>query len=237
RGCDDWRREGLPIRSTCSSEATKLYDCALNQLCGWYDDPLYGGLGNTLSDMEKADPDFILGQSLGLGLEFQMLDVAQETRDKYQRLRALVDKNAGAYEDREIQHLDAVGCLATGDHMGAVRVWERILALHPTDMHALRVAHFVYFRTGLSEQLRDSVARVVPHWQHRSLPLEGYLHGMYGFGLEETHIYDKAEREARLALDMNACDGWATHTMAHIHETHGAVDTGIQFLTSSADNW
>lgn len=53
-----------------------------------------------------------------------------------------------------------------------------------------------YFFLGRQRQLRDSVARVLPFWTSRSLPLKSYLHGMYAFGLVETNFYEKAESEA-----------------------------------------
>ena len=50
---------GLPIKSTTSNEAIKLYDCALTQYVGWYDDPQEDhGLGGTLGRMNESDPNF-----------------------------------------------------------------------------------------------------------------------------------------------------------------------------------
>lgn len=53
-----------------------------------------------------------------------------------------------------------------------------------------------YFFLGQQRKLRDSVARVLPLWSSRDLPLKSYLHGMYAFGLVETNFYAKAESEA-----------------------------------------
>ncbi len=53
-----------------------------------------------------------------------------------------------------------------------------------------------YFFLGKQRKLRDSVARVLPLWSSRDLPLKSYLHGMYAFGLVETNFYAKAETEA-----------------------------------------
>lgn len=68
--------EGLPIKSSTSQEAIKLYDCALTQVCppyllpyhdtnflpklvGWYDDTQQeNGLVGTVGRMVEADPNF-----------------------------------------------------------------------------------------------------------------------------------------------------------------------------------
>ncbi len=47
----------------------------------------------------------------------------------------------------------------------ACEVWEVILVDHPTDMLALKFAHDGFFYLGKQTEMRDSVARVLPHWK------------------------------------------------------------------------
>lgn len=47
----------MPL-STSSNEAAKLYDAAITQLVGWYDDPKVNGLSGSLEKMLEADPNF-----------------------------------------------------------------------------------------------------------------------------------------------------------------------------------
>ena len=47
----------------------------------------------------------------------------------------------------------------------ATEVWESILVDHPLDMLALKFAHDSYFYLGHSAQIRDSIARVIPHYK------------------------------------------------------------------------
>jgi hypothetical protein len=54
----------------------------------------------------------------------------------------------------------------------ALDTWEEILALYPTDVTALKFAHDSYFYLGYQDQMRDSIARVLPHWND-TMPLYG----------------------------------------------------------------
>ena len=54
----------------------------------------------------------------------------------------------------------------------ACNVWEDILTEHPTDMLALRMAYQAYVYGGHQPQLRDTLARVKPHWK-TDTPLYG----------------------------------------------------------------
>lgn len=67
---------------------------------------------------------------------------------------------------------------------------------YPTDILAIKMVTDTYFFLGKQSKLRDSVARVLPLWSSKDLPLKSYLHGMYAFGLVETNFYTKAESEA-----------------------------------------
>ena len=51
-------------------------------------------------------------------------------------------------------------------------MWEDILVENPTDMFALKMAHDSYFYMGYQELIRDSIARVLPHWKE-GMPLYG----------------------------------------------------------------
>lgn len=73
----------------------------------------------------------------------------------------------------------------------ACNIWEDILVDHPTDMLAIKFAHDAYFYLGAQAQIRDSVARVLPHWKPH-MPLSRYrtqhtLHEKH-FGCLYNHI-------------------------------------------------
>ncbi|XP_014678114.1 PREDICTED: tetratricopeptide repeat protein 38-like isoform X1 [Priapulus caudatus] len=84
--------------------------------------------------------------------------------------------------------------------------------------------------------MRDSIARVYPHW-NASIPLYGYLPGMYAFGLCETDHCADAEKTAKKGLELIPKDGWATHALAHVYEIQGRSQEGISFLSRTLDNW
>lgn len=53
----EWINEGMPL-STQSNEAAKLYDAAITQYIGWYDDVNVNGLSGSLDKMLEEDPNF-----------------------------------------------------------------------------------------------------------------------------------------------------------------------------------
>ena len=57
----------------------------------------------------------------------------------------------------------------------ALDTWEDILSQHPTDVTALKFAHDSYFYLGYQDQMRDSIARVLPYW-NETMPLYGYVY-------------------------------------------------------------
>ncbi|XP_054156914.1 tetratricopeptide repeat protein 38-like [Oppia nitens] len=241
RSSDDWRAQGLSIKSSASDTAIKLYDAAVTQLIGWYDDPNLGGLSKTCDDMVKADPNFILGRSFSLGLELigttNSVRLDSNLKAQLDDLLRLTEKHRNQIEDRELKHVEAVHRFASGDWNGASNIWEEILVDYPTDIQALKFSHDALFYLGKSTQIRDSIARVLPVWDQSSLPLKSYIHGMYAFGLEETQFYDKAEREAKLALDANRNDAWATHALSHVLTMESRNDDGIQLMSSTTEDW
>jgi len=103
----------------------------------------------------------------------------------------------------------------------------------------LKFAYDFYFYLGDSNNIRDSVARVVKHWEEHcsSFKSFGYVLGMYSFGLEETNLYSRAEEMGKKALSLNKTDGWSVHTITHVMEMEGRQKEGIDFLESSYPQW
>lgn len=102
----------------------------------------------------------------------------------------------------------------------SVLIYEEILVKHPTDILSLKFAHDCYFYLGDSNNIRDSIARVLKHWSQKfsSTSIFGNVLGMYSFGLEEMNFYNEAEKIGRLALEKNSNDAWAHHAIAHCME-------------------
>ena len=43
-------------------------------------------------------------------------------------------------------------------------MWENILVKYPRDMVAIKFANLAYIYLGAATQMKDSIARVLPHW-------------------------------------------------------------------------
>ncbi|KAK6482416.1 tetratricopeptide repeat protein 38 [Huso huso] len=237
RDCKAWQSEGL-LLSTSSNEACKMYDAALTQYVSWCNDKSLGGLEGCISKMQAADPSFVMGHVIANGLE--LIGTGRSVLlDK--GLASAVQKTVElsktqAVTEREQLHALAVEMFAKGCFPKACNLWETILQDYPTDMLALKFAHDSYFYMGYQPQMRDCVARVLPHWKPH-MPLYGYLKGMYAFGLVETNLYDRAEKMAEEGLSLNPGDAWSVHSIAHVHEMRAEVERGLKFMEQTENNW
>ncbi|XP_072015549.1 tetratricopeptide repeat protein 38-like [Amphiura filiformis] len=237
RDCQAWSNFGLPL-STTSNEAAKMYDAVVAQYVGVYSDKSVGGIRKALGTMTDADPNFVLGSALANILSVCGTSQNANTNDD---IRKSIDKmmmmmNNNNITARERLHVEAVKCFAEGDMETACSKWETILVDHPTDIVAIKLAHDGYFFTGRSEQMRDSTARVLPHW-NKHMPFYGNLLGNHAFGLVETNLFKEAEDTAREGLDVNPYDAWSTHSLNHVMEYTGRHKEGIQFLNSTLGTW
>uniref|UniRef100_A0A9J8CUD4 Tetratricopeptide repeat protein 38 n=1 Tax=Cyprinus carpio carpio TaxID=630221 RepID=A0A9J8CUD4_CYPCA len=235
--CQAWKSEGLPL-STSSNEACKLYDAILSQYVSWRNNETLGGIEGCITAVKAADPDFVMGHVISTGLELVGTgsSVLRDERLASAVRRTLELANTQELTSRERNHVKAVELFSKGALHKACEVWEGILVDHPTDMLALKFAHDGFFYLGEQTQMRNSVARVLPHWKPQ-MPFYSYLKGMYSFGLLETRLYDEAEKMAKEALALTPEDGWSVHAVAHVHEMKAEMDKGLMFMASTEKDW
>jgi tetratricopeptide (TPR) repeat protein len=153
-----------------------------------------------------------------------------------QDLASKLDPSTPGTGERELLHIRAARAWTTGEWDAALGHLKRALLHDPRDLMALKVAQDLAFFLGSTQELKQLVEHVLAAW-NRDDPGWGYVQGMYAFGLEENARYVDAERRAREALADNAKDVWAVHALAHVFEMEGRHDEGIEFLTSSAQDW
>uniref|UniRef100_A0A3P8NZA8 Tetratricopeptide repeat protein 38 n=1 Tax=Astatotilapia calliptera TaxID=8154 RepID=A0A3P8NZA8_ASTCA len=234
--CLSWA-EGLTL-STSSNEACKMYDAILTQYVKWRNDDSLGGIEGCISAVQAADPNFVMGHVISTGLE--LVATTSSTRLD-ERLSSAVRRtvelaNSQDITSRERLHVKAMELFSHGNFPKACEAWEDILLDHPTDMLALKFAHDAYFYMGAQMQMRDSVARVLPHWKPH-MPLSSYLNGLYSFGLLETRFYDQAEKVAMEGLALTPDDAWSVHSVAHVCEMKAELDKGLKFMESREKDW
>jgi len=178
------------------------------------------------------DPDMALAHCLK-GYFFMLFCVprlAEKARGSLDAgRRAAAERGA---TDRERRHLDALDAWVRGEFGQVVAHLEAILADHPRDILALRLAHYHHFYLGDDENLRDSIGRVLHAWDD-TVDGYGYVLGMQAFALEESGAYDEAERSGRAAVERNPADLWAVHAVAHVMEMQDRRREGIAWIRES----
>jgi hypothetical protein len=218
---------GLPI--TTSPEAATAFDrTVLAYLKYKLDAPEH--LKHTLA----ADPGFALAHCLK-GY-FLMLAYNQARVPAATEAARIAREHSTRATARERAHVDALDAWIAGDLDRMVTIWEQILAEHPTDVLALRLAHFNNFWLGRPHDMAASVERVLPKWG-RDLPCYGTLLSCRAFALEECGDYAGAEPAGRGAVEIDPGDVWGTHAVAHIMEMQGRHQEGIAWLDRLERHW
>ncbi len=212
-------KRGVPITAD-SDEAIRHFEAAVDAYLGFGLDT-----GEHLKAALGADPDFAMGH-IARGCFFKLFALPALEKRARQALEAAEASITarGAY-DHERDHACALSAWCDGDWRRAADNWERILLDHPTDVLALRLAHYTHFYSGDPRRMRDSAARVLPAWSEAT-PGVGFVHGMYAFGLEECSDFPRAEEQGRRAVDHNRGDIWAAHAVAHVMEMRAATAKG-----------
>ena len=221
---------GLPA-TAASADAVRLYDEAIEAYLGFGRD-----IGDKLKAALESDPDMPLAHCTR-GYFLMLFGKRSLHKSAAGALAAATKaaKKVGATQ-REQDHMAALALWLKEDWNGALVQWEAILLDHPLDVLALKLAAFLYFDLGDSRNLRDVVARVLYAWNEET-PGQGYLLGMYAFGLEECGDYVNAEAVGMRAIEINPHDVWAVHAVAHVMEMQGRYREGIEWLKTSEPGW
>jgi hypothetical protein len=215
------------MKSSCNfSSAPDASDIAYNAALTM----LHTGRGDPMATIEQAllaDPGFVSGHCLRAAL--LVMACRDDARRELGRTLDAAQASIHRADERERRHLQAAGAWLANDLKRALNLYGEIVADHPRDTLALRVAHFGDLQWSRTERLRDRVAAVLPHWHEG---IEGYTHvlGMYAFGLAEASDYRIAEQVGRRALELDRDNAGAIHAVAHVLEMQGRAEEGIASL-------
>jgi tetratricopeptide (TPR) repeat protein len=192
--------------------------------------------GEHLGAALGEDPDLILGHCL-MGYFMRLAnkpELMPQGRAAVERAEEIVA--AGACGARERHHVAALARWYADDWPGAVAAWQDALVENPRDILALWVSQLVQFFMGDMAPLRDSAARVLPFWREGEAGAP-YVHGMYGFALEENGLFDEAERWGRRASEANPDGVWGVHAVAHVLESQSRLREGVAWLGGLEERW
>jgi len=224
-------RDARGLEITADATAAAHYDATIAAYLGFRTD-----VGDRLKETLAADPEFPL--ALCTRGYFMLLFAA---RGLVERARQSLDAAAKAADARkatarERGHIAALKAWCDGDIVTALAAWENILADHPRDVLALKLANFWHFYFGDAAALRDSVARAAKAWD-ASTPGYGYVLGLQAFGLEESGDYAAAERVGRQGIAINPGDVWAAHAVAHVMEMQDRSGEGVAWIDGLARHY
>jgi tetratricopeptide (TPR) repeat protein len=219
---------GLPI-STASAQAAAAFDHAVMGYMKFRAD-----FAARLTALLAADPEFGLAHCLkgyGAMLSYKQANVpvAVAAAEAARVLTAHATP-------REQAHVAALDAWIAGDVDRAIRIWDEIVAAHPLDALAFRLAHGTNFWLGRAGAMRASAERVLPVWG-RDLPGYGTLLSCHCFAAEECGDYAVAEPAGRAAIEIDPGDVWGTHAVAHVMEMQGRHAEGIAWLDELERHW
>lgn len=224
-----YRDERNYAMTTDSPDAATAIDKAIHNFLHWKAD-----IVPNVKAALGADPNFGFGHAVsGLILHgARHIGLRQKIEQSLTAARAA----AKGMTDRERHYVEALESAAAGRISESVASYETILAHHPTDLFAQRLAQMELFWIGEMGWSAEISGRVAAHW-HREVPSYGVYLSCRAFDLEETHQFEQAERLGRQAVDIDPTDVWGTHAVAHVLIMQGRHEEGIAWLDELKDHW
>jgi tetratricopeptide (TPR) repeat protein len=219
-------RQGNPVTGG-TAEAIALFDAAIDALNVYTGDPV------ALADAAiEAAPDFALAHIL----KAYLFALATEPEATVEAKAIAAHARTLPLGDREAALLGALDRLLAGNWTQAAVALDRHGALYPRDLLGLQAGHLMDFYRANARDLRDRIARALPHWS-ADMPGYGIVLGMYAFGLEESGDYARAEATDREAVSRDPRDCWAHHAVAHLMEMQGRSQDGIGWMRAREAHW
>jgi hypothetical protein len=219
-------RQGYAL-SGADAKAAGHYDAAVAQFGIYRGDPLA-----ELDQALAAAPKCVMA----LAAKAWMMGLATEPAATAEARRALDAARGLKADEREASHLAALAHLLDGRWDDSALAMDHHNVRWPRDILGLQAGHLADFYRANARDLRDRVARALPHW---SADVPGYpiVLGMYSFGLEETGDYARAEDVGRRAIDGEPLDCWAHHAVAHVMEMQGRAEDGVGWMVAREPYW
>ncbi|MGF1641640.1 MAG: tetratricopeptide repeat protein [Rhodospirillales bacterium] len=195
-------------------------------------------------NLYRGDPVALVDEAIAVAPEFAMAHVlkahllAVATEPELTSAAAAIVGRLATMPlgEREASHATALAHVVAGRWTAAAVALDRHNARYPRDLVALQSGHLMDFFRASARNLRDRIARVLPHWS-ADLPGHSVVLGLYAFGLEETGDYGRAEETGRRALDGEPGDSWAHHAVAHVMEMQGRAEDGIGWMIAREPHW
>ena len=213
--------------SNATPGAARLFDAAVSNFNIYCGDPL------ARLDEAIADSPAFVQAHLFKGF---ILALATEPAATIQARKIAHAVRTMSLNEREASQFAVLEQLLAGSWGAAAGAMDFHNMRHPRDLVALQVGHLMDFFRGNARDLRDRVARVMPHWS-KDVPGYHAVVGMYAFGLEENGDFGRAEETGRHALDLEPLDGWAHHAVAHVMEMQGRAQDGIGWMLAREPHW
>lgn len=177
-----------------------------------------------------ADPDAALAQAYAAALH--MFAEAHDATANATPYLARAEAAAKGATEREQLTVKAVGAWVRGDMPAAIRLHEETVARFPRDLVAAKLGQYHAFNLGDSPTMLRIIDRAAPHADEVA-----ELHGMRAFALEQCHLIDEAEAEARAAIRLRRDEPWAHHAIAHVCLSRGRTDDGLAFMREMSETW
>jgi hypothetical protein len=177
-----------------------------------------------------ADPDSVLA-NIYAGFTWMFLEAttAEDHAKVYLDRATAASSFANPREALMLRQLER---WIAGDVPAVQAIGAEIVDAFPRDLAAVKLHQYFSFNRG------DAKAMLSIAQQAETANLDSpYLHGMLAFGYEQMHELAKAEREARLALEIKEKEPWAQHALAHVMLSTGRVREGIDFLSNAQRTW
>lgn len=192
----------------------------------------------------RGDPIAELDQSLAkapgcvmaLVAKAWLMALATEPAATIEARKLLANAIGLPADEREAAHIGALARLLEGRFDEAAQALDHLNMRWPRDILALQVGHLIDFYRAHARNLRDRIARALPHWSSQT-PGYALVLGMHAFGLEEMGDYARAEDRGREAIDREPLDCWAHHAVAHVLEMQGRPEEGIGWMVARESCW
>jgi tetratricopeptide (TPR) repeat protein len=220
---------GLP-QTAASAEAMRAFDATVEAYLRFELQT-----GERLKETLRLDPAMPMAHCLKgcFLLLFAKRDLAARAGKALAAARAAADESG--ITPRESLHLAALESWLASNWPAAAAQYDAILAGHPQDIVAAKLAQYLHFYQGDVRAMMDSVARAMACPE--DLPGFGYLLGLEAFAREESGDYRAAEEAGREAIDRNGGDIWAAHAVAHVMEMQDRPAEGVAWIDGLEPQW